>query len=59
MPGREGERKVIGEGGDKGLEVKEGVERKDCHMFGTYCLVQWSNQISKLIGSQKLETKTV
>ena len=23
-----------GEGGDKGLEVKEGVERKDCHMFG-------------------------
>ena len=34
MPGREGERKVIGEGGDKGLEVKEGVERKDCHMFG-------------------------
>ena len=34
VPGREGERKVIREGGDKGLEVKEGVERKDCHMFG-------------------------
>ena len=35
MPGREGERGVIGEGGDKGLEVKEVMERKDCHMFGT------------------------
>ena len=34
MPRHEGEREVIGEGGDKGLEVKEGVERRDCHTFG-------------------------
>ena len=49
MPGREGERGVIGEGGDKELEVKEGVERRDCHMFGML--------LSSMVKSDKLTNR--
>ena len=49
MPGHVGERGVIGEGGDKELEVKEGVERKDCHMFGML--------LSSMVKSDKLTNR--
>ena len=40
---------MIREGGDKGLEVKEGVERKDCHMFGML--------LSSMVKSDKLTNR--